>query len=66
MTLDVAVGLTLLAALVAVIIIFARFVGPLVARSATRVASGEADASDLLPAVLAATVFTAGDAGGCD
>lgn len=66
MALDVGVGLALLAALIAVIVLFARFIGPRIIRSTKRVVSGRADASDVLPAVLVATVFTAGDAGGCD
>jgi len=67
MALDVGVGLALLAALIAVIALFARLFGPGIARSAQRVATGKADGSDILPAIIAATALSAGDGGAsCD
>jgi hypothetical protein len=65
MSLELMVGLSLLVALIVVIVLFARLFGPGIARSAGRVASGKADGSDVLPALMAVGVVGA-DSSSCD
>lgn len=71
MSLDVMVGLGLLAILVVAIVAFALLFGHMIGRTASRIVTGKADSSDGLSALLAVGVIGAdpacdAGAGGCD
>ena len=62
---DLIVGFGLLAALIAVIVVFAKLFGPAIAGAVERAAKGEATGADVM-AALTVIGMTGSDGGGCD